>query len=603
MKSSRTADTARSTFVVRWAQTRAFIRRSEVALIGLAVIVGALAAIMVALTTTAVDLLHRVLFDLEPGQRLSAATSLKTPLMAAVPVAGGLILGTSGTLIKRWRPRRPVDPIEANALRGGRMSLIDSVLVALQTVVSSGFGASVGLEAGFTQIGSGLASSLGAVFGMRRADMRILVGCGAAGAIAAAFGAPLTGAFYAFELIIGSYTLISLAPVIAAAITGVLAARRLGVSAIYIGYFISPTAVVPGDLVVFLALAAVCAIVGIGIMRGVTLVEAMFGRSGVPGILQPVMGGMVVGGIALITPHVLSSGHGALAQVFREIGTDVGALCLVVVLKSVASAVSIGSGFRGGLFFASLFLGGMIGKIFAGAVPLLAPALAPNPAACVVVGMAALAVAIVGGPLTMSFLALESTGDLALGAAILTVSTLVSVIVRRTFGYSFATWRLHLRGESIRGAQDIGWIRNLTVGRMMTTGIESISADTTLPAFRERFPLGSAQWVAAVDATGRYQGLVSVTDVHLATAQAQGEMPTVKSLLRQVDDVLLPTMNIQEAAQMFERSEAEVLVVLDNRERRRVLGMLSEAHVLRRYTEELEKARRDLFGEKWLGEA
>src|SRR5579862_3943864 len=154
MKSSRPADVARLDRMVHWAQFRGFVRRSEVSLIGLAIIVGALAAMMVALSAAAVEILHELLFGLARGQRLSAALSLGTPLMALVPVAGGLILGGSGLLIKRWRPRRPVDPIEANALRGGRMSLVDSVLVALQTVISSGFGASVGLEAGFTQIGS-----------------------------------------------------------------------------------------------------------------------------------------------------------------------------------------------------------------------------------------------------------------------------------------------------------------------------------------------------------------------------------------------------------------------------------------------------------------
>ena len=92
--------------------------------------------------------------------RLSGMTRLHAPYLAIVPAIGGAILGLTGIFIKRWRPRRPVDPIEANALHGGRMSLIDSSLIALQTVVSCGFGASVGLEAGYTQIGSGFGSTV-----------------------------------------------------------------------------------------------------------------------------------------------------------------------------------------------------------------------------------------------------------------------------------------------------------------------------------------------------------------------------------------------------------------------------------------------------------
>ncbi len=98
-----------------------------------------------------------------------------------MPAVGGLVLGLPGWALARWWPRRTVDPIEANALYGGRMSLSDSLVVVAQTVWSNGVGASVGLEAGYTQIGSALASRLGPAFRVRRNDLRLLVGCGAAG--------------------------------------------------------------------------------------------------------------------------------------------------------------------------------------------------------------------------------------------------------------------------------------------------------------------------------------------------------------------------------------------------------------------------------------
>jgi chloride channel protein, CIC family len=579
------------------ARLRGFVRRNEIALIGLAILVGAVAALLVDLTSAAVDLLHQVFFGLPAGERLSGSVSLRSPFLAFVPMAGGFILGVTGVFIKRWRPRRPVDPIEANALQGGRMSLIDSVLIACQTIVSCGFGASVGLEAGYTQISSGVASTLGAAFKMRRSDMRTLVGCGAAAGIAAAFGAPLTGAFYAFELIIGTYSPFGLAPVVAAAISAVLVSSWLGVDNSFATLLAPTHAITKTDLAIFFVLALVCAVVGIGIMRGVTFVESLFKRSHAPSLLQPVFGGLVVGALALATPHVLASGHGALFEVFRKTETDVAALCIVVALKSIASAVSIGSGFRGGLFFASLYLGGLIGKIFAGGVPLLIHGLAPDAPVYVTVGMASLAVAVVGGPLTMSFLALETTGDFRLGVIILMAATIVSVFVRRTFGYSFTTWRLHLRGESIRSAQDVSWMRTLTVERMMRPDVATAPLDQSIAAFREAFPLGSVQWVVGVDA-GRYGGLISVTDAHLAKDAAQ----PVATLARYQDELLLPAMNIKEAADLFERAESEALAVLDDRVSRQPIGMLTEAHVLRRYTEELEKQRRDLSGEKWLGE-
>ena len=105
-----------------------------------------------------------------------------------MPIVGGLLLGLLNLGLARWWPRTPIDPIEANALYGGRLSLADGAVVGAQNIVSNGFGASVGLEAAYAQAGGGLASRLGGAFGLRRADLRVLVGCGAAGAIAAAFG-------------------------------------------------------------------------------------------------------------------------------------------------------------------------------------------------------------------------------------------------------------------------------------------------------------------------------------------------------------------------------------------------------------------------------
>jgi chloride channel protein, CIC family len=582
---------------------RTFVRRSEYAMVVLAIIAGSLAAVAVAAIILAVSFLHHVLFGVSMSGHLSNALTLSSPVEALVPAAGGLVLGLAGLLIIKWRPRRPVDPIEANALQGGRMSLIDSLLIVAQTVVSNGCGGSVGTEAAYTQIGSGLASRIGAVFRLRRADMRTLVGCGSAGAIAAAFGAPLTGAFYAFELIVGTYTPFGLAPIMAAAISGALVARGLGLEEGFLGRIMPSVALAKDNPLALFALAMLCSAIGIGIMRAVTFVEDVFKRSRLPIALQPAFGGLIVGGLALVTPQVLSSGHGALFQLFRETSLDMQGLVLVVLLKSLASAISIGSGFRGGLFFASLFLGSAIGKSFAGGLMLFAPAAAPDPAAFAVVGMAALAVAIIGGPLTMSFLALETTGDFPLSIMILAASTIVSLVVRRTFGYSFATWRLHLRGESIRSAHDVGWMRNWTVARLMRTDVMTANADMTIKAFAEEFPLGSRQWVVAVDAAGAYAGMVSVADAHLSPADGEVDGASIATLLRFKDEVLVPDMNIKEAADIFERTESEALAVTNNVKERHVLGLLAEAYVLRRYTEELEKARRDLSGENWVHES
>lgn len=583
-------------------QLRRLVRRHEVGFIGLAASVGALAGLGVAGLLWCTELLHLWLFG---HRQLSSLVALDSPIQALVPLMGGLILGISGFYVQKWMPKRPVDPIEANALQGGRMSLKESALIAVQTVISNGFGASVGLEAAYTQVGSGVASRLGMAFRLRRGDMRTLVACGSAGAISAAFGAPLTGAFYAFELILGTYTPFVLAPVGAAAVCGVLVSKAFGASGEFMQQMVLNSALSDTDMGLLLLLGIICALFGIRLMRAVSAIEKICGRIGMPRTFQPALGGLIVGVLALVTPQVLSSGHTGLSELFGPSAAPSDVILITLLLKAAASAVSLGTGFRGGLFFASLFIGGMIGRSFFFGVEYFDPSLAPDVFVCTLIGMAALAVAIIGTPMAMSFLALETTGSFPLGLVMLAVASIVSIIVRRTFGYSFATWRLHLRGESIRSAQDVGWMRDLTVGRLMRTDVPKARLAMTITEFMKEFPAQSTnQWVAVTSESGGYAGMVFVPDVHLAGLHGDtGAVAGLGKFARSLDVFLLPQMNIKLAVNNFEQSENEALAVVDNETERHVIGLLTEAHVLRRYTDELDKAHRELSGESWIGDS
>jgi chloride channel protein, CIC family len=571
---------------------RALVRADEIWLVVLAGFVGLAAGLCVLAMGIAAQLMHEALYLLPSQERLSGQISVE-PWRAALALGGGgLGIGAMGWAIMRWWPTRAIDPIEANALFGGRMSLNDSLIVVLQTLLSNGVGASVGLEAGYTQIGSALGSRLGRSFRVRRNDLRVLVGCGAAASIAAAFNAPLTGAFYAFELVIGTYSLATLAPVVGASIVAVVVTRLLTPDP-YGFELLLPTTIPAVDYLPVMALGMLAALLGVVIMRSVTLTEEGFRRSRVPSWLRPGIGGLAVAGLAMVTPQVLSSGHAAL-QVAMDAPYTLRHVALLMVLKAAASAISLGSGFRGGLFFASLFLGALLGKLFAGLLAMVTVAHAVPPVVCALVGMSALAVAVVGGPLTMAFLALESTGSLPLTVAVVMASVVSSLTVRRTFGYSFATWRFHLRGEAIRSAVDIGWMRNLTVSRMMRREMRTARADTTVGAFRRDVPLGAVSRVVMVDAAGRYTGIVLVAEAHAPEADDAAKLTDI---VHYADDMLLPQMTIKEAVSAFETAEADALAVVDGRDSRRVIGILTEAYALRRYSEELDRRRRELSGE------
>jgi chloride channel protein, CIC family len=567
---------------------RAFVRARESGLLILGAIVGVVGALVVEAMNEGVRLLHTLFFGIPFGDRLSATLDVAPWRVVVIPVAGGLVFGATYLAIRRLRPGREVDPIEANALHGGRMSIVGSLVVALQTVWSCGVGASVGLEAGFTQLSSGCASWLGQKFRLRRRDLRGLVGCGAAAGISAAFNAPLAGAFYAFELVIASYSVGSLAAVGAAALTSYVVSHQFQSTSLGLGMPFE-FQMTKADLGLAVVLGACAAGLGICIMQGVALCERLLRKIRVPRSARPALGGLVVGLLALAAPQILSSGHGAM-NVATMINGSERAILLLFVLKAIASIISIGTGFRGGLFFASLLVGALGGRLFADGLSLLMPGTVFDPSVYAIMGLSALSTSVIGGPLTMTFIALETSGDLWLTTVVL-VAVIVSMqLTREAFGYSFATWRFHLRGETIRSAADVGWIRELTVRRLMRPDVKTVPAHTTIGRFRLVFPIGSTASVVAVDEQQHYAGMVLVAEAHGAELDANQQLRTI---LHTQDVVLTPNMTVDRAIALFEKGEAESLAVVESDQDREVIGLLTEAYALRRYADELDLRRQD----------
>ncbi|WP_230483066.1 chloride channel protein [Sphingomonas sp. Leaf21] len=569
-----------------WARRN--VRSSEAGLVLLAIAVGAGAGVLSVVQGAIARTLQHLLFALNIDERLSSATGVPALALLALPLGGLVLAGFS------WatgaRRRRMVDAVEANALHGGRMSWSDSLVISGQTIISNGFGASVGLEAAYAQLGAGLASVGGGWLRLRRGDLRVLVGAGTGAAIAGAFGAPLAGAFYAFEIVIGAYTPAAIAPVAAAALTGVLVAQMLGAQP-YLVDAVAGEPVLTHHYLIYAGLGAVAALLGIVLMRAVAEMETLTRRLPVDAMWRPAIGGVLLIPLALLTPQILSAGHGAL-HLDLEYGLPLSFLAAIFIMKSAASVVSLGFGFRGGLFFASLFLGSLLGHIYADAIAWAAGTAVIDPQNAALVGMAAFAVAVVGGPMTMAMLVLEATHDFSLAGATIAASLVTTTIVRETFGYSFSTWRLHLRGETIKSARDVGWMRTLTAGRMMRRVERATPARMSIAEFRRAFPLGSTSRVVLVDDQDHYAGIIQT-----ARAYADGLDPgePIGTLAIQRDQALAPDADVKTVMSALDAAGADEMAVIGGSSE--VLGLVSEPYVRRRYAEELDKAQRELFGE------
>jgi CIC family chloride channel protein len=573
------------------AALRNFVRSRETGLVLVSIVIGLLSGLLVGIISSLSEIAHALLFDIPYDAHLSATGVISWQRTLLVPIGGGVVLAVIGWITAGKMKGQLADAIEANALYGGRVSFRGSLFISIQTLLSNGFGGSVGLEAGYTQICSAFSSHIGRRLAARRNDMRLLVACGAAGAISAAFSAPLAGAFYAFEVVLGAYTSAGLVPVIASAVSAWLVARHLAhQSFLMVPGFPSPVSVeMIGQCVL---IGVICAFASIVLMLAVAFAERCFQRiTPLRGALRPVIGGALLGAMALLTPTVLGAGHGAM-QILLVSNPAWLLLVTTILLKTIASAISLGSGFRGGLFFASLLLGSLTGQLYSTLMSVPFPVNALQPGTAAIAALAALGTGVLGAPFSMVCLALEITGDFSVTVGAVVASTVSALIVRELFGYSFATWRFHLRGEVIRGPQDVGWVQQLSATTLMRSDFETAPAVMPITEAQKLFPPGRIKQIVVRNADGSYAGLASSADLHSTTTD--GEM-TLGSLANQKNEFLLPFETIRNIMTAFERTESDALVVLDNVQDRTVIGTVTEAHVLRTYRDELERRNQELF--------
>ena len=336
----------------------------------------------------------------------------------------------------------------------------------------------------------------------------------------------------------------------------------------------------------------VCAFASILVMLAVAFSERCFQRvTYLNGFLRPILGGALLGCMALLTPAVLAAGHGAM-QILLVSNPTWLLLTTTILLKILASSISLGSGFRGGLFFASLLLGALIGQLYSTVLSVPFPTLALQPGTAAIAALAAVGTGVIGAPFSMVCLALEITGDFSVTVGAVVASSVSALIVRELFGYSFATWRFHLRGEIIRGPQDVGWIKQLSATSLMRSDFEDALSTTPISEAQKMFSPAQVKQIVLRDPNGTYAGVVTSADLHsIATIN---NLP-LSTLAQQNDEFLLPDATIRDIMAAFERTETDVLAVVDRADHRATIGTVSEAHVLRTYGEELERRNQELF--------
>ena len=574
---------------------RVVVRNDQFILVGLSIVIGCLSALGAIAFREMIDAVQWVAFGYGGVGLASHAAGLPWWYLIAIPVLGGLVVGVLlKTTMPGGRPQGVPHVMEACALRGGYMPLRPGLAAAVVSATSLGVGSSTGREGPVVHLGATLAAAMARGLGMSASLARTLLGSGVAAAVAASFNAPIAGVFFALEVVVGHYALSAFAPIVMASVTGTIVSR------LYYGDF--PAFVLPHtyqiasfwEFPAFALLGVTCAAVALAFMYAAIYAERWVGRLDLPVIVQPALGGLVLGLIALAFPEVLGVGYEATDAALRE-ALPLWLLMALIVVKTVATAVCIGCRFGGGVFSPSLFLGAMTGGAFGYIATLAFPHLSSGHGAYTLIGMGAVAAAVLGAPMSTILIVFEMTNDYELTVALMVAVVIATVITQQVLGQSLFTWQLEARGVKLKGGRETNLLSQIRVSAVMKHDHTTIRPDATVPEVMDA--LNGAHYGEVFVVEPGDQGLIGIlTIVDLAHIKPD-DGRSAAEIARRNPPLLEATDDIRAAMQLMDREAESHIPVVESRDTRRIVGFVHEHDVLLAYHRALLQARAEERGE------
>lgn len=446
-------------------------------------------------------------------------------------------------------------------------------------------------------LGASLSAFVAARLRLGRLLSQTLLGCGVAAAVAASFNAPIAGAFFALEVVLGHYAISAFTAIVIASVTGTIVSR------IWFGDF--PAFVIPEHEIVsylefpaFALLGAVSALVAIVFMYSTDLSARIAQKVPAPAWLRPAGGGLIVGVIAIAYPQVLGVGYEATDAALRE-QFGLWLLIALLVCKTAATAISLGTGFGGGVFSPSLYLGAMLGGIFSILATAAFPELSSGYAAYTIVGMGAVAGAVLGAPLSTILMVFELTGDYQLTIGVMIATVIASLMTRHIFGFSFFTRQLDLRGLNLRKGREQGLLHAVRVRDILREDFAAVPPGAPLAEIRQNLQSAPYGELFVVDGDGRLHGTITLTDLF------DSAFDTSMDALLNADDVsrhhppaLTVEDNLEVAMTLMDTVQEPIIAVVADRGSMRVVGYVRQRDILLAYNRALMQARAEESGER-----
>jgi len=552
---------------------------SEWIIVSLAALIGAGAGFVVVGFYGLVDIMRQVLGW--TSESAGSVAELSAFVVLPVALALAYLLRTKA----RQEPGGEMVPvlIRRYAKKGGELPLNEMAYKLLSSLVTLGGGGSLGAEGPVAVAGASVGSGLGKLFRYSPTRVRVLLASGTAAGISAAYNAPIAGVLFALEVVAGSFAVSALSPVVVASVMGAVVSRA------FLGA--QPAFSVPTEFL-FVSAAELPFYLLLGLTGGALaalFVKVFYGTQDVlarlfgTGMLSALAAGILLAGLGLISPELLGDGrHGISLILSSQIAG--GFALMLGLLKILASGLTMGGGGSGGVFTPSLFVGAAYGSFFGLTAQALFPGMNIAPEAYALVGMAALVAGGTFAPLTAIIIIFEMTDDYGLILPLMLVCV-VSYLVSRRLGreslYSEALARL---GEQISHGADRSILEGVTVAEAYDRDPLVILEDAPLRQVLGQLKGSRQTEFPVVTRELELEGMLSYQQISRALDDgALLDLLIVADLAEPILEVVSPDDSLLDAMNRMGLRDIDSVPVVERREPRHLLGLLSRSDIMEAY--------------------
>jgi len=568
---------------------RDLVFAEDTILVTLAILIGFLAGLC---AWGFLELIHFFRLSWKPWGAYSGfiVGDLTTLLIPLAPAFGGLLLGPLGALFPTEARGHGVPEVMESVVREGGILKPRTIFIrGIASAITIGTGGSAGREGPIAQIGSALGSYVAQVFKMSSNNVRTLLGAGAAGGIAAAFNAPIAGALFALEIVLGDWHITTFTPVIMSSVIATVTSRYLhGGKAIFdVPYY---QLVNPVEIVFYIILGLLSGLVALLFIQSLDRFEHIFEEKlSVHPWLKPAIGGFLVGVIGLAFPQIFSNGYGPMEMALM--GTMAFWLMFsLVFMKILATSLTLGSGGSGGIFAPALYIGAMLGGAFGTIINLLFPFMTAKPGAYALVGMGSVLAAAAHAPLTNILLLFEVTGDYHIILPIMVACIMSTLTIRALSPHSIFSIGLHRKGITIEAGKEVNVLQSLKVKDAMSTELEIIPESMSFGEILRHITLSRYSNFPMVNHDGQLTGMISFQDIRQHVFDPELEQLVIAKDLATISlSTVSPSDNLKDALSRLAYGTVEQLAVVDTKDPSKLIGILTRSDIITAYNRAISR--------------